>query len=44
VLINTNLPAEVFALAEKCIKGGRIACNASEGADDDKYYALAVSL
>ncbi|MGD0078830.1 MAG: thiamine phosphate synthase [Sedimentisphaerales bacterium] len=42
VLINSNLPAEVFALAEKCIRGGADCIQLrAKGIDDDRYYLLA---
>jgi thiamine-phosphate pyrophosphorylase len=42
VLINSNLPAEVFTLAEKCIRGGADCLQLRvKDADDDRYYAIA---
>jgi thiamine-phosphate pyrophosphorylase len=42
VLICSNLPAEVFALAEKCIRGGADCVQLRvKGIDDDRYFAMA---
>jgi thiamine-phosphate pyrophosphorylase len=42
VLINSNLSAEVFVLAEKCIRGGADCLQLRvKGIEDDRYYALA---
>jgi thiamine-phosphate pyrophosphorylase len=42
VLISTNLPADIFALAEKCIAGG-VDCLQlrAKVIDDDKHFAVA---
>jgi thiamine-phosphate pyrophosphorylase len=41
VLINSNLPAEIFALVQKGIRGGADCLQLRvKGADDDKYHAL----
>ncbi len=42
VLINSNLPGEVFPLAQKIIKGGADCLQLrAKSVDDNKYYALA---
>jgi len=42
VLINSNLPADVFSLTEKCIAGGADCLQLrAKGIDDDKLFAMA---
>jgi len=42
VLISSNLPADIFALTEKCIAGGADCIQLrTKGIDDDKLFAMA---
>jgi thiamine-phosphate pyrophosphorylase len=42
VLINSNLPAEIFALVQKCIRGGADCLQLRvKNVDDNQYYVLA---
>jgi thiamine-phosphate pyrophosphorylase len=43
VIISSNLPADVFALTEKCIEGGADCLQLrAKGIEDDRYFAIAV--